>query len=535
MVRRGLLKDARFNAIRGTHWVLRAVNMAPDQMRARRIGSSAHHHGPSVVEASKKSILFLTPRSWAAHVHWEATIATALRMRGATVNFITCGGGLERCDRETTHESPPMPCHSCTRYTNKTLAFYGFEPTPMSFRESQTWPELDTLGLDELTTVDYRGVPIGRLVEIPVKWFLLNTQLVPDPLGLLTYRAFLRSARNAVDEMYLHLEQRRPDVLVLLNGLFFFESIAWHIARELDIDVVNYERGYVIDTLLFDRGEPACFGFVDDVWPQFAATPLSDDEKRELNAYLGDRQLGRRAIEEYWRQIDPGLRFKNPSRRLTTLFTNLTWDSAVINKEVAFDSIHSWIASTVEYFQRHPEHDLVIRIHPAEVRLSGKPTREPVAKIISQQFPQLPANVRLIHAEDPASSYALMAESDLVTVLTSTTGLEAALAGVPVVVSGQTAYRGKGFTLDVGDERDYWDTLDRVLSDPIAHSPEQDLVQRYAHLFFFKLPVRFDLVKEHVRGVVRIDYRQARVLSPGNSSPIDRICDGILNGGRFRP
>lgn len=528
-------KSLQRQAILGAHWILRNFSCAPDQLRARRIGRRLKSILRSDERADAKKVIFLTPRSWAVHVHWEATVAVALRLRGAKVDFITCGGGLERCDRTTTHEAPPMPCKSCTKYTNETLELYGMNTHPLEFAEKVTWPELDELDLKRLRQVEYRGVSVGRLVDVPVKWFLLNTQLEADPLGLLTYRAFIRSAKAVVDQLYDVLTTKKPDVLVVVNGLFLFESIAWELANQLGIDVVNYERGYIIDTLLFDRTEPACFGFLDSAWDTYANVELNSDELDELNAYLGDRQLGRRSIEEYWQQVDNSATFKNGSRRLTTLFTNLTWDSAVIGKEIAFESIHDWISSSIKYFFEHPEHDLIIRVHPAEVRLSGKPTREPVDRLIAERFPQLPPNIRIISATDTASSYVLMAESDVITVMTSTTGLEAALNGKPVIVSGNTAYRGKGFTHDVHDEVEYWAKLDDLLREPKLGSPERKLVERYAHLFFFKLPIQFDFVTEHLRGIARINYSRPDDLAPGRSVALDRICDGILYGGRFKP
>ena len=71
----------------------------------------------------------LTPRSWAAHVQWEAMIAQALRLRGAEVDFVTCGGGLEICDRANLWEAPPMPCRTCTRYVDASIDAHGFAAT----------------------------------------------------------------------------------------------------------------------------------------------------------------------------------------------------------------------------------------------------------------------------------------------------------------------------------------------------------------------------------------------------------------------
>src|SRR5699024_9196759 len=112
--------------------------------------------------------------------------------------------------------------------------------------------------------------------------------------------------------------------------------------RRRDIDVVTYERGFIKETLLFRRDEPACLGDVGHLWSHWQSVPLTPAEEGRLDDYLQDRRHGRRTIDRYWNDAT----FDGPTRaasgRLVTLFTNLTWDSAVIGQELAFPSIRAW-------------------------------------------------------------------------------------------------------------------------------------------------------------------------------------------------
>ncbi len=504
---------------------------SPDQRAARVVAEQAAQLPPP----TGKKVLFLTPRDWFSHLHWEGMLAQALRLRGADVSFLTCGGQLDRCDRTTTYEAPPMPCSSCSRNVVNTITAHGFPINTMtqSFHDvGGEWPELDQMDIDQLMAVEDSGLPLGRIVEIPVKWFLLNTTLEDDPLGLTTYREFLRSARKVAHAIRERLLEDQPDTIVIVNGLFFFESIGWAIADQMGIDVVNYERGYIHGTLLFARGRPACFGIVDEAWEEWERVPLTGDEQTRLRTYLQARELGLHAAEQYWDNVEFKEIERSGDRKLVTLFANITWDSAVINRDIAFDSIHEWIYSTIQYFIEHPEHDLVIRLHPAEVKLRNKPTREPIGDAIIKRFPTLPPNVRLIQPTDPMSSYPLMSNSDAVTVLTSTVGLEAALRGVPVIVTAKTAYRDKGFTLDASNPEEYWRLIDQTLTDPAAHHPDIDRAERYAYLFFFRTPFQNPGVEEHVRGIARLTT-DLQGLAPGKQCDLDRICAGILDGASF--
>src|SRR5207245_2243833 len=103
------------------------------------------------------------------------------------------------------------------------------------------WPELDGLGLDDLLSVEWQGLPLGRLIDIPVRWFLLRSTLDDEPLAAVTARRFLRSARRIARSLDAALSEHRPDLLVVLNGLFLFEAVARALADRRGIDTVAYE------------------------------------------------------------------------------------------------------------------------------------------------------------------------------------------------------------------------------------------------------------------------------------------------------
>lgn len=514
-------------ALKGVHLGLRQVAQAPEHRQARRLAATA----VPVAAPGAPRVAILSPRDWAAQVQWEAVIGHALRARGAHVSHLICGGGLELCDRANAWEAPPMPCHSCTRYVEDSLEAHGVAPERLAADwadDQDTWPELDALTLPELaqaTSPD--GLPLGAMTEIPLKWFLLRTDLHEEPLAAPTWRAFLRSAARIEKAVGAALDRLRPDVVLLLNGLFLFESVTWELCRRRGIDVVTYERGFINDSLVFSRGLPACMLDVSDAWPARRAKPLAPDEEERLDAYLEDRRHGRRTIDQYWKDV----RFEVPERssegKVVTLFTNLTWDSAVIGQDIAFPSIQDWLVDAVELFRDRPQDRLVIRIHPAEVKLPGKQTREPMGEVLERRVGEVPDNIEVIEADDTRSSYPLMEASDLGLVYTSTAGLELALMGVPVVVAGETHYRGKGFTIDVSSPAGFRKAIADALDGDSPADPAP-LARRYGHLFFFEAPFAPRGVEEHVLGLARLTVDSVDELAPGQDADLDRLCELIL-------
>jgi hypothetical protein len=485
-----------------------------------------------VVSGVGPRVLFLTPRSWAAHVQWDAMVARALAARGAHVSFLTCGGGRGACDRVHLYEGPPMPCRTCTSYTHQSLDAHGHSFTPLRPAgdiHDPAWPELDELDLAGLRATVRSNLPLGELVEIPVRWFLCNTDLERDPLARLTYRRFLRSAAGIVDELTTALERERPETVVMLNGLFLFEQLARELCGRAGIEVVTYERGYVKDTVFFSRATTASRYDTTALWAEARQHPLTATQDAALDDYLTARRTGDRSISDFW----PAPRFEDAVPGFAVMFTNVSWDTAVQGRDRCFADFRTWIIDVIRWFEDRPEQRLVIRAHPAEVRSPKAESREPVVTIISDQISRLPDNVRVIAPEDPTSSYPLMEAADVALVYTSTAGLEAVLQGTPCITAASTQFGSKGFTLDPGDRTEYFDLLSGVLKEPAAHAPDIGLARRYAHFFFFEAALSSEAwMWEPIPGLARITD-DPQVVAPGGDADLDAICRGILDGAPF--
>jgi capsule polysaccharide export protein KpsC/LpsZ len=186
-----------------------------------------------------------------------------------------------------------------------------------------------------------------------------------------------------------------------------------------------------------------------------------------------------------------------------------------------------WLRRTTRYFAERPDVQFVIRIHPGELITNGPS----VADVVRETLPDLPEHIHLIAADAQVNTYDLVEIADLGLVYTTTVGLEMAMSGAPVIVSGKTHYRGKGFTQDPGSWEEYITLLDTLLADPEGHRPSQDQVDlawTYAYSFFFEYPLPFPWHLLHYWQEMET-WPLARVLSPeGQAAFGDTL--GYLSG-----
>ena len=134
-----------------------------------------------------------------------------------------------------------------------------------------------------------------------------------------------------------------------------------------------------------------------------------------------------------------------------------------------------------------------------------------------------------VPADSNLSSYTLGRASRFAIVYTSTMGLELAAAGIPVVVAGDTHYRGLGFTHDVVERAGYTPLIQRLLDETPA-PPDREQALRYAHFFFFEFMIPLPLTREIENKHVRIPLAALDELAPGRHPAVDAVADGLLEG-----
>ncbi len=470
----------------------------------------------------------------------EYGLAKALVLRGHDVHGILCDGLLPLCELNLGPKTRP-PCAVCIGSFSRHEDAFGFTYARSS-RYIAT-PDLDRAESivretpdDALTTLRIDDVPVGTYARRELQRYYRG--FVFDPSHDPAYRRWLVSGI-----LYTWIAQRwladvKPDILGVCSGRTLNTACVVEIARQRGIRVVTWDGTATHpDGLMFSHDRPATEIPLDDIWVTERDRALTPAEASRLDAHLDLWSRSRNTPFPY--NTNPisgpgpiraalGLR---PGARLVAAFTNTSWDIAVIDRDVGFQSMFEWLFALVRYAKHHPEIDLVVRAHPAEKMVPPDlQSRSPVGPEIRARFQPLLPNIHIVEGDNPINSYTLSEMADINIVYASRFGLELAMRGITPWIAGAVTYRGKGFTLDIESA----DHMGQLLADGSGrgtmHADAIEMARRFAYLWFFRHEVRLPLLHPPDK---RFALTSFDALAPGGDATIEKLCAAFISGARF--
>ncbi|MBN1537181.1 MAG: hypothetical protein JW908_10655 [Anaerolineales bacterium] len=315
--------------------------------------------------------------------------------------------------------------------------------------------------------------------------------------GLL-YRMRIERNMQAAQAMFYGLKSNPVDVVLTPNGSILENGAVFQVARFLDIPITTYEFGEQRQRIWLAQNREVMRQETDDLWQSRKTIALSDDQLGKVRDLFASRQQA--GLWENFSRRWQGLPSQGggqvrqqlglDDRPVVLLAANVIGDSLTLGRQVFSQSMTDWLQQTLRFFAGLNKVQLVVRIHPGE-RYTKGPS---VSDVVSQVLPELPENIHLVAADDPINTYDLVEIASLGLVYTTTTGMEMAMSGVPVIVSGQTHYRGKGFTFDPVSWDDFYEQIEKLLTlDTIGRLTKEQVQQawNYAYRFFFEYPCAF--------------------------------------------
>ena len=444
---------------------------------ARRIAES---HTTRTL-AGKQILIFATLHYW---IEQSAFVALALAARGAKVTLLTLPYA------EWHSEKGRFVQRQRLLHTRDAMA--GLTPlvahhSLQEVRAAQTVPPSLRSGIEEISLWDTQYTLMREVIDIHA------------PTDGALYSLRLGRNTDAAKAGLSWMTTKRPDVLVVPNGLILEMGILFRVARHLGIPAVTYEFNDQREQIWLAQNTSIMQQDTDYLVEHRCHLPITDSMYERVadleNARRGARVWGK--SKRLWQYVsaqgaDVTRRMLGLDQRpVVLLAANVLGDSLTLGRNLFADSMSEWMVRTVQYFARRSDVQLLLRVHPGETLVPDATSME---QVVREALPEVPDNIHIIGAGDKINTYDLIEIADAGLAYTTTVGLETAMNGRPVIVCGQTHYRGRGFTLDPDSWDEYFSLLETILQDPASARLSEAQIERawnYAYRFFFEYPRPF--------------------------------------------
>jgi Capsule polysaccharide biosynthesis protein len=501
----------------------------------------------------KRSVLFAT--STGAYNHattCDSALAQALGLRGATVDVLLCDGVIPACQMSKMGRVDAASlatigqqtfCQSCRRDGLAAFRSAGtaiLHPGDRLSEDERRFARrtAEDVPSDAIPRFTWQGLALGEHAYAGALRFFARGDLVGEPHGEPVLRKYLEAAMLTALSTRNLLKGKAFDVVVAHHGIYVPQGIICEVARQMGVRVVTWNPAYRRSTFIFSHDETYHHSMISepvDLWDQLELSPRQRDE---LLAYLNSRRHGGQDwiwFHEYPREDVRGILKELgvvPGKPVVVLLTSVVWDAQLHYQSNAFPNMIEWIFQTVDYFARRPDLQLVIRVHPAEVR-GFIPSRQMVAEEIKKRYSELPPNIFVVEPQNQASTYALCDLANAILIYNTKTGIEVAAAGHRTIVAGEAWIRGKGIALDASTPDEYFSLLDRLPGLGSLDAKTQERARRYAYHFFFRRTIPFPFIRDDKKLTFALDIKSADDLRPGRYPGLDIVCDGILDAKPF--
>lgn len=482
----------------------------------------------------------------------ERALAVALTLRGARVEMLLCDQALPACQMTKLHGCEPEVllarsdtprCAGCVKEAQALFNPLGVPIRRFSeFLSSKTLEHASTtastIPVDEIAQYNPDGVAIGEHATAGALRYFGRGDLAGEPHGEAILRRFLHSALVSAEMMAELLHRESYDAVVFHHGIYTPQGIIGEICRRQGTRVINWNPSYRKNTFIFSHGDTYHHTMISEPMSIWKDIPWTEEIEHLTMDYLTSRRNG--TSDWIWFHEHPendvealarefGIDWSKPC---IGMLTSVMWDAQLHYRANAFPNMLVWVVHTIEYFRTRPDLQLLIRVHPAEVR-GMVPSRQRITEEIERLVPDMPNNVFVIPPEHQASTYALMDRCDSVLIFNTKTGIELSAIGIPVVVAGEAWIRGKGFSMDASSPEDYDLILDGL---PLRSKlPVDQLIaaRRYAFHFFYRRMIELPFIDSPEKYSFSVNLENLNDLQPGRWSGLDIICDGILHGTPF--
>jgi hypothetical protein len=471
--------------------------------------------------------------------HYQMLVlAKALELRGVDVRVLLCGSRLDGCEIKNFRNADDFdPCLTCRFNHQKLIPHFNLQINQLSDFVSKN--EVDSMrSVAEEVTRHYpqnylfHGIDLVPMINDSVTRFYYGDTPQDNSTEIeVVRRQHLLSAMISTKVASRLLDKWKPDVILSHMQVYsawapYYEFYKNHGIRcsSVGISSFNFNRIVFSHMEYFHSNERYKRFLVQRTEPL-----LNESEKTELHHLIDSRFSGEQRMFKEGDWYDATTRISevlpiDPLKRNIFLPSNMFWDKGLEELEGLFDGVIDWVVKTIELIKDRSDIHLYIKPHPAEIFFASA---KGVADIVRMRYPVLPANVTLVMPEFKISPYELMPFMDVGVLYSGTLGIEMMLRGMPVIVAGQTPYRGLGFASEPKTLNEYRDALLGASEIP---PPSLDQVELFAYFYFIKALIPWTLTEQVFKDKFEgYTFDSLDDLLPGKNKYLDHLCNCILD------
>lgn len=421
------------------------------------------------------------------HLYIESLLALGLKKKGHNITFII--------------DDNTLPIQEFKRRGNENN---WDEQTKTAFAFASKF--LETIGLEyvaisefikDAPKLNYDGKYAPVLEASILKHYKVG--VVTDDLPDIKNRTELfKKAIAITDYIGKKLIALKVDKVIMNHGIYSTWGPPYQVLDAHNIPILVHSRAKKKYAQVFNWNKTGDSWDVTDEWNRVKDIELTDAQLTEVKDYIDTRIMHKDDVTVYNFGEKTGKEETvkklgiDKSKPVYTLFTNVLWDAASAHREITFKNPVEWVIETVKWFNGHPEKQLIVKIHPAEV-IAG--TNMPFYDIIQNAVTPR-ENIKIIKPDAEINSWSVYDITDLGLVHTTTAGMELPLVDKPCVVVSQTHYRGKGFTIDVNSIAEYFKVLGNFNINDYDLVKNKKEALKYAYLLFIRYQTPFEMFYE---------------------------------------
>ncbi|QCX38815.1 hypothetical protein FF125_10355 [Aureibaculum algae] len=432
-------------------------------------------------------VLLMLPQS-PFHLYVEALLALGLKKKGHKITFIIDDNTLpiQEFKRRGSEAIWNTQAETAFAYASKFLNTAGLK-----------YISISEFIKDAPIKLEYKEKYAPVLEASLLKHYKVG--VVTDDLQDVVHRTNLfKKAIGITDYIGEKLVKLKVDKVIMNHGIYSTWGPPYQVLDAHNIPILVHSRAKKKYAQVFNWNKTGDSWDVIDEWNRVKDIDLTEAQLTEVSDYIDTRVMHKDDVTVYnfgdktSKEETINSLGIDVTKPVYTLFTNVLWDAASAHREITFKNPVKWVIETVKWFNEHPEKQLIVKIHPAEI-IAG--TNMPFYDIIHNAVTPKD-NVKIIKPDAKVNSWSIYEITDLGLVHTTTAGMELPLVDKPCVVVSQTHYRGKRFTIDVNSIDEYFEVLDSFnVSDYNLEKNKKEAL-KYAYLLFIRYQTPFEMFFE---------------------------------------